>query len=165
MDDTLFHSCKRWENKRRRRRTLETYIPLLDRIEGRKKKEIAQKNLCLELEPKVSLNRITMETALRDLLEQQQQQYQQPPERVTTEAAAVDFLSIASSAFVISRNETGGIGGGNTSSLLLANSIVANVSGVRHLNPSVQVRPSCREEKLIGQRRTTYIGSSLSHKT
>jgi hypothetical protein len=39
MDDTLFHSCKRWENKRRRRRTLETYIPLLDRIEGRKKKE------------------------------------------------------------------------------------------------------------------------------
>lgn len=105
-----------------------------------------------------------METALRDLLEQQQQ-YQQPPERVTTEAAAVDFLSIASSAFVISRNETGGIGGGNTSSLLLANSIVANVSGVRHLNRSVQVRPSCREEKLIGQRRTTYIGSSLSHKT
>ncbi|EFX66571.1 hypothetical protein DAPPUDRAFT_262904 [Daphnia pulex] len=90
-----------------------------------------------DLFPKVSLNRITMETALRDLLEQQQQ-YQQPPERVTTEAAAVDFLSIASSAFVISRNETGGIGGGNTSSLLLANSIVANVSGVRHLNPSVQ---------------------------
>lgn len=105
-----------------------------------------------------------METALRDLLEQQQQQYQQPPERVVTEAA-VDFLSIASSAFVISRNETGGIGGGNTSSLLLANSIVANVSGVRHLNPSVQVRPSCREEKLIGQRRVLRIGSSLSHKT
>lgn len=104
-----------------------------------------------------------METALRDLLEQQQQ-YQQPPERVATETA-VDFLSIASSAFVILHNETGGIGEGNTSSLLLANSIVANVSGVRHLNRSVQVRPSCREEKLIGQRRTTYIGSSLSHKT
>jgi hypothetical protein len=82
-----------------------------------------------------------METALRDLLEQQQQ-YQQPPERVATETA-VDFLSIL-------HNETGGIGEGNTSSLLLANSIVANVSGVRHLNRSVQVRPSCREEKLIG---------------
>nr|CAH0103275.1 unnamed protein product [Daphnia galeata] len=60
--------------------------------------------------------------------------------------AAVDFLSIASSAFVISsRNETmsvgiGGIGGGNfnSSSGSFDNSVVTNVSSVRHLNPSVQ---------------------------
>ncbi|KZS13558.1 putative Prostaglandin E2 receptor EP4 subtype [Daphnia magna] len=49
-----------------------------------------------------------------------------------TEAAA-DFLSIASS-FVISRNETAS----NVSSV----TSVTNVSSVRHLNPSVQVRPS-----------------------
>ena len=58
--------------------------------------------------------------------------------------AAVDFLSIASSAFVISsHNETMsvGIGGGNfnSSSGSFDNSVVTNVSSVRHLNPSVQV--------------------------
>jgi hypothetical protein len=92
--------------------------------------------------------------------------------------AAVDFLSIASSAFVISsRNETmsvgiGGVGGGNfnsSSGSFDSNSVVTNVSSVRHLNPSVQVPYTIHSpsSKLIGRLLypILYIGSSLSHKT